>query len=117
MRAAFEFRDDSWRREDVLELLDRAGAAWVLADRPGLKVPAITTGGWVYIRFHRGRPVHPGYARDKLRRWADRIVELGGSDTFAFFNNDEMAMAPRDAATLAGILLDKGQPVAVPEGG
>ena len=117
MQAAFEFRDDSWRREDVLELLDRAGAAWVLADRPGLKVPAIITGGWAYIRFHQGRPVHPGYARDKLRRWADRIVELGGSDTFAFFNNDEMARAPTDAATLAGILLDKGQPVAVPEGG
>jgi uncharacterized protein YecE (DUF72 family) len=34
MRAAFEFRHDSWRDDDVLGLLDGVSAAWVLADRP-----------------------------------------------------------------------------------
>ena len=33
MRAAFEFRDPSWDAPEVLEALDRAGAALVLADR------------------------------------------------------------------------------------
>jgi uncharacterized protein YecE (DUF72 family) len=113
-RAAFEFRDDSWRREAILELLDRAGAAWVLADRPGARVAQIVTGGWSYIRFHQGRPMHPGYTREKLRAWADRVVELRATDTYAFFNNDGQAAAPFDAETLASLLLDRGQPVASP---
>ena len=115
LRAAFEFRDDSWRQDAVLDSLNRAGAAWVMADRPGVRAPSITTGGWSYIRFHQGRPLHPGYTRAKLRAWADRIIELGGEETFAFFNNDGLAAAPADAETLAGLLLDRGQAVAPPK--
>ena len=71
------------------------------------------TGGWSYIRFHQGRPLRPGYTRGKLRAWADRVVELGAKDTYAFFNNDAEAAAPADAETLAALLIDRGQPVAV----
>jgi uncharacterized protein YecE (DUF72 family) len=104
MRAAFEFRDDSWRVDDVVEALDGAGAAWVLADRPGLRVPLIVTGGWSYLRFHQGRSHHPKYARSKLRTWADRIARFEARDVYAFFNNDEMAAAPEDAAALIELL-------------
>lgn len=107
MRPAFEFRDDSWRRDDVCELLDRTGAAWVLADRPGWKVPLIVTGGWSYVRFHEGRSGHPRYTRDKLRTWADRIAGLDAKDAYIFFNNDGMAAAPADAAILAALLQDR----------
>jgi uncharacterized protein YecE (DUF72 family) len=117
MRAAFEFRDDSWRQDQVYELLDRAGAAWVMADRPGWRVPTIVTGGWSYFRFHQGRRTHPGYPRSKLRAWADRIAGLDASDVFAFFNNDASVAAPKDARTLMDLLLDKGQDVALPQGG
>jgi uncharacterized protein YecE (DUF72 family) len=114
MRAAFEFRDPSWERPDVYEALDRAGAAWVLADRPRARVPAITTGGWAYVRFHQGRLTHPGYPRAKLRAWADRIASLGVDDTYAFFNNDPLAAAPADALTLTELLAERGVPVARP---
>jgi uncharacterized protein YecE (DUF72 family) len=114
MRAAFEFRDDSWGQDQVLGALDRAGAAWVLADRPGPRVQPIVTGGWSYIRFHQGRAVHPGYTREKLRAWADRIVALQARDTYAFFNNDALGAAPEDAEALSGLLLDRNQPVASP---
>lgn len=117
IRAAFEFRDDSWQRDEVCELLDRAGAAWVMADRPGWRVPTIVTGGWSYLRFHQGRRAHPGYARSKLRGWADRIAGLDVRDVFAFFNNDAMAAAPKDARTLIDLLLDKNLEVALPQGG
>ncbi|TML01747.1 MAG: DUF72 domain-containing protein [Actinobacteria bacterium] len=117
MRAAFEFRDDSWQHDEVYELLDRAGAAWVMADRPGWRVPTIVTGGWSYLRFHQGRRTHPGYARSKLRAWADRIAGLDARDVFAFFNNDASAAAPKDARTLMDLLLDKAQDVALPQGG
>ena len=114
MRPAFEFRDDSWRDDEVLALLDYAGAAWVLADRPGWQVPLQLSGGWSYIRFHQGRPTHPGYTRRKLRTWADRVAGLDAKDVFVFFNNDQLAAAPRDAETLSELLQDRGQDVASP---
>ncbi len=114
MRAAFEFRDDSWQTDEVLALLDDAGAAWVLADRPGWQVPLLASGGWSYIRFHQGRPTHPGYTRRKLRTWADRVAGLDAKDVFVFFNNDQLAAAPRDAETLSELLQDRGQDVASP---
>ncbi len=73
-RSAFEFRDPSWRTDEVLKLLEGAGAAWVLADRPGARVGPIVTGGWTYIRFHQGTRTGAGYRPEKLRRWADRIA-------------------------------------------
>src|SRR5437016_4157490 len=51
MRAAFEFRDRSWETDDVFGLLDHAGAAFVLADRPRARIPDVVAGGWSYIRF------------------------------------------------------------------
>jgi uncharacterized protein YecE (DUF72 family) len=112
MRAAFEFRHGTWLSDEVLELLDGAGAAWVLADRPGWRVPEILTGGWSYIRFHQGRATHPCYARSKLRAWADRIARMRASDVFVYFNNDELACAPADAEALTDLLEQRGKQVA-----
>jgi uncharacterized protein YecE (DUF72 family) len=114
MRPAFEFRDDSWSDDRVFDLLDRAAAAWVLADRPGWRVPLVVTGGWSYLRFHQGRPTHPAYSRRKLRTWAERIAGLPAEDAYAFFNNDERAAAPADALALMDLLRDLGQTVAMP---
>jgi uncharacterized protein YecE (DUF72 family) len=114
MRAAFEFRHDSWRRDDVYRVLDGAGAAWVLADRPGWRVTTIVTGRWSYVRFHQGRRTHPGYVRSKLRTWADRIGGMEARDVYVFFNNDPLAAAPADAATIAELLADRGLEVARP---
>jgi uncharacterized protein YecE (DUF72 family) len=113
MRAAFEFRDDSWRSDTVLSLLDDAGAAWVLADRPGWRVPLLVTGRWSYLRFHQGRAAHPGYTRRKLRDWAERIAGLDAKDVFAFFNNDHLGAAPRDAQALIELLRERAQDVAI----
>ena len=88
MRAAFEFRDPSWHTTGTFELLDDAGAAIVWADRPGARVDLPVTGGWAYVRFHQGRADAPGYRREKLRRWADRIAELDARDAWIYFNND-----------------------------
>ncbi|MGZ4125427.1 MAG: DUF72 domain-containing protein [Actinomycetota bacterium] len=104
IRPAFEFRDRSWEREDVYELLDGAGAAFVLADRPGARVPDVVTGGWSYVRFHQGRPGIADYPREKLRRWARRIAGMPARETFVYFNNDPGGAAVRDAMTLTAML-------------
>jgi uncharacterized protein YecE (DUF72 family) len=104
MRAAFEFRDRSWERDEVYEVLDDAGAAFVLADRPGARVPEVVTGGWSYVRFHQGRPAVADYAREKLRRWAGRIASMPARTTYVYFNNDPGGAAVRDAMTLTAML-------------
>jgi uncharacterized protein YecE (DUF72 family) len=114
MRAAFEFRDPSWQTDEVHAILDRAGAALVLADRPGARVPQVVTGGWSYIRFHLGQPESPGYTREKLGRWADRIAALPADRTYVYFNNDGEGAAVRDARTLTELLEAAGARVSGP---
>jgi uncharacterized protein YecE (DUF72 family) len=114
MEAAFEFRDRSWETDEVRAILDRAGAALVLADRPGARVPQLVTGGWSYIRFHVGRPESSGYRREKLSRWADRIAVLPARRTYVYFNNDGEGAAVRDARTLTELLEAAGARVSGP---
>jgi uncharacterized protein YecE (DUF72 family) len=90
--------------EEVLGLLDERGHAFVLPDRPGFRGPMIVTGGWSYVRFHQGSGAGPGYARGKLRRWADRILDLPASEVWVYFNNDTGGAAVRDALFLRDVL-------------
>jgi uncharacterized protein YecE (DUF72 family) len=108
MKAAFEFRDASWETDDTYEILDRVGAAYVLADRPGWKMGSVVTGGWSYIRFHEGRKTSPFYPRAKLRRWADTITELPAHDVYVYFNNDPLGAAIKDARTMMELLEARG---------
>jgi uncharacterized protein YecE (DUF72 family) len=109
---AFEFRDPSWETEQIFEMLDRAGAALVMPDRPRARIPDAMTGGWAFIRFHQGSTVGPGYPAAKLRKWADRIADMKARDVYAYFNNDTGGAAVRDAAKLIGLLDERGQRVA-----
>src|SRR5207247_746692 len=45
MRVAFEFRDDSWRNDSILDLLDGTVAAWLLAGRQGARVQPVAVTG------------------------------------------------------------------------
>lgn len=103
-RAAWEFRDRTWLRDDVFALLDERGHAFVLADRPGFRGPLLVTGGWSYVRFHQGTRTGPDYRRDKLRTWAERLAALPASETWVFFNNDHGGAAVRDALFLRDVL-------------
>ena len=116
IRPAFEFRDPSWETPEVYRALDEAGAAWVIPDRPGWRVPDLVTGGWSYVRFHQGGhgPRGSAYTREKLRRWADRLAALPADDVWVYFNNDPDAAAVRDAAVFTKLVEASGRPVAHP---
>jgi uncharacterized protein YecE (DUF72 family) len=114
LRPAFEFRDQSWLTSEVFTLLERRNAALVWPDRPGARLTLPRTADWGYVRFHQGRPTSPGYRRDKLRRWADRIASLPVERSFLYFNNDPDAAAVRDARTMIELLRDRGVAVATP---
>jgi uncharacterized protein YecE (DUF72 family) len=88
----------------VFGLLDSAGAALVWPDRPGVRPALPVTGRWLYVRFHQGTTMGPGYRRDKLKRWASRIATADASEAFIYFNNDQTAAAIGDARTMIGLL-------------
>jgi uncharacterized protein YecE (DUF72 family) len=112
MQAAFEFRHASWFIPEVFELLDSVGAALVWPDTPGRRFSLPLTGGWAYIRFHRGSRVSAGYRRSKLTTWAKRLADMPASDAFIYFNNDQGGAAVRDAQVLCHLLERRGASVA-----
>jgi uncharacterized protein YecE (DUF72 family) len=112
IRPAFEFRDTTWENAETYAILESAGAAFVMADWPGVSVRPVVTGGWSYVRMHKGTRVTPGYTRTKLCHWADRIAGLPAADVYVYFNNDTGGAAIRDALALTALLRDRGCDVA-----
>lgn len=103
-RYAFEFRDSSWFGEEVVSILDRAGAAFCVYDLAGRPCPTISTGRFDYIRLHgpggeayRGR--YSGRALDQWAGWIKSRLEQG-RDVYCYFDNDQAGHAPRDALRL-----------------
>jgi uncharacterized protein YecE (DUF72 family) len=117
-RVAVEFRDESWFTDETRALLERHRAALCLADSPRRKQPAWRTAPWGFVRFHDGAGAHaPGYERDVLRRWVERIAETWPSrdDVYVYFNNDARGYAIRDAVTFAELAASAGlRPTRVP---
>jgi uncharacterized protein YecE (DUF72 family) len=108
VRVAFEFRHESWLSDEILTILDASGSALVLTDRARRRSRMQVTGGWSYIRFHQGTASRPGYRRDTLRAWADRLAALPARDVYIYFNNDPGAAAPRDADRMIRLLVERG---------
>ena len=118
LRVAVEFRNDSWYTADVRTILERREAALCWADSPVRRTPAWRTAPWGFVRFHHGlgRP-QPCYPRSELERWSERIARTWepDEDVFAYFNNDPLACALRDAIVFAGLARADGlRPTRVP---
>lgn len=118
VRVAVEFRDESWFTDETKALLEGRGVALCLADSPRRKQPAWRTTGWGFVRFHEGKGPHrPGYQRDVLARWVDRIADMWSSreDVYVYFNNDHKGYAIRDATVFAELAANAGlRPTRVP---
>lgn len=101
---AFEFRDDSWHREEIRALLVRYGAAFCIHDHGVAECPEWVTADVVYLRYHGSgeAPYSGGYSDRFLQRQAERIAawRADGRTVFAYFNNDIGGHAVHDALTL-----------------
>jgi uncharacterized protein YecE (DUF72 family) len=107
LRHCVEFRHPSWFCEPVYHRLRQAGVALVIADHPkrGFQTHELTT-RWAYVRFHMGRRGRGGnYSRTEIESWSSQL--RGWSHrrrTYAYFNNDWHAFAPRNAAYMKAAL-------------
>jgi len=91
-RFAVEFRDESWLREDVFQMLEKSGVAYTIVDEPLLPPDLHVTADFAYIRWH-GKGKAPWYyyhyRREELEDWKPRIEELDEKvhTIYGYFNN------------------------------
>jgi uncharacterized protein YecE (DUF72 family) len=115
VRVAVEPRHESWCIGEVEAVLRDRGAALVWSDRRGRPLsPLWATADWGYLRLHEGAAdPWPTYGRQALATWLDRLAEAFGSrDAYVYFNNDQRAAAPGDAAHLMRMAEARGLDVA-----
>ena len=118
VRVAVEFRHPTWFTEETCSVLQARKAALCLADSPRRQTPVWRTADWGYVRFHEGRAQPPPcYGRQALDTWARRLA--GGwpaeADLYAYFNNDPLGCAVRDATVFARACVRAGlRPTRVP---
>jgi uncharacterized protein YecE (DUF72 family) len=104
-----EFRDPSWYRREVYDLLDRFGVALCLHDMPESATGRMRRGPFLYVRFHGTSAKYNGaYTDEQLQGWAEWLGEhrARGVDLYAYFNNDTGGHAPRNALTLRRLLTE-----------
>jgi uncharacterized protein YecE (DUF72 family) len=101
MRAAFEFRHESWFDDEVFETLRACGAALCIADTEKLETPQIVTADWGYLRLRR-----EDYQTDNVKRWANVIKAHVGewSDVFVYFKHEEAGIGPKLATQMRELL-------------
>jgi uncharacterized protein YecE (DUF72 family) len=95
VRAAFEFRHDSWLNDDVYQRLRDAGKALCIADFGDKTTPLQTTARYGYFRLR-----DEGYQPDDLKRWADDVAQKSAEwdEVFVYFKHEEEGKGPEFAA-------------------
>jgi uncharacterized protein YecE (DUF72 family) len=102
-----EFRHPSWYAPAVLDILRNHGAAFCISDHHDAPSPWETTADFAYVRGHGpGGHYHGRYEETALSAWAGWIDERrrAGISIFSYFDNDIKSAAPKDAASLIGLL-------------
>ena len=92
MRAAFEFRHESWFVEEVYRCLRDHGAALCVAEDEKLATPPIVTTSFGYLRLRR-----TDYTPADLKRWAKFVQQQDWQEAFVYFKHEETGVGPKFA--------------------
>jgi uncharacterized protein YecE (DUF72 family) len=105
VKAAFEFRHDSWLTEDVFARLADRGAALCIADFGDKTTPIRATARHGYFRLR-----DEGYKPADLDRWAAEAAGLADrwDDAFVYFKHEEEGKGPEFAAAFVECLAARG---------
>ena len=104
-RNVVEFRHASWWNETVYAAFRRSGTIFCSCSGPRLPDELVRTTDEVYLRLHG--PKHwyrHHYSKEELMKWVDKIEVSGAKRVWVYFNNDNEAHAPRNAATMRRLL-------------
>ena len=90
LRAAFEFRHDSWFADETYTVLSDAGAALVVADTEADEPSeVVATAPYGYLRLRRA-----DYEPDDVARWARVVSDQDWEDAFVFFKHEDAGAGP-----------------------
>lgn len=93
MRAAFEFRHESWFAEEVFDALRAGQAALCIAESETLVTPAVATAGFGYLRLRR-----EDYEPAELAKWAESVrTQTQWREAFVYFKHEETGVGPKFA--------------------
>ena len=107
LRCAFEFRDESWFNDDIMELLRSHGSAFCVYHLAGRRSPKEVTADFTYVRLHGPGDKYEGsYDQRALSGWAGAFSSWAdkGLDVFCYFDNDDSGYAAKNAGSLAEML-------------
>ena len=97
-RAAFEFRNDSWRSEDVYAALRERGAMLCVTDTDEGETPFVATCATGYLRLRRTH-----YEDAELGQWARRIGAEPLARAYVYFMHEDEALGTRFAQRLKAL--------------
>ncbi len=97
MRAAFEFRHESWFEDDIFGLLKSRNIALCIADTETIATPKKITADYGYLRLRR-----EDYERIDIERWAKFVEEQEENwrDVFVYFKHEESGIGPKLATQM-----------------
>ncbi len=100
MRAAFEFRHESWFDQEVFDLLRATKAALCIADTEKLETPKTATANYGYLRLRR-----EDYSKIDIEGWVEFVRgQHGWDDIFIYFKHEEAGIGPKRAAQMMELL-------------
>jgi uncharacterized protein YecE (DUF72 family) len=101
MRAAFEFRHESWFDEEIFSMLKSRNIALCVADTDTIATPKKITADYGYFRLRRG-----DYVKSDVERWAEfvRDQKSNWKDVFVYFKHEESGIGPKLAQQMVKLL-------------
>jgi uncharacterized protein YecE (DUF72 family) len=85
LRAAFEFRHESWFSEEVYAVLRSANAALCNAESEKLETPDVQTADFAYLRLRKEK-----YSAKERKALEQRIAKLASAgDVFVYFKHED----------------------------
>ena len=101
MRAAFEFRHDSWFDDEIFDLLKSRNISLCVADTDDLATPKKITADYGYLRLRRA-----DYQRGDVKSWAKFVRERKSNwkDAFVYFKHEESGIGPKLAKQMSDLL-------------
>jgi uncharacterized protein YecE (DUF72 family) len=93
IKAAFEFRNNTWFDNEVYDLLREKNYALCVSDTDENPVnEIIPTADWTYLRLRK-----TDYDDYSLKNWKERISEQNWSDAYIFFKHEDEGKGPEFA--------------------
>src|SRR5438132_561022 len=101
MRAAFEFRHESWFDDEIFGLLKSRNIALCIAETENMATPTTATADYGYLRLRR-----EDYEKIDIERWAKLVREQNNrwSDAFVYFKHEEAGIGPKLAKQMMELL-------------